>query len=178
MTEAPRPHRVARWLAPLVVALSLLVAPVRAEEADPAAPRAMLEIGGVSVVLIVANGKLHAFADRLEDNAPSIATTLGITMADGKPVSMTRVSDGLFVAPFDPGSRKRDSLLVSVSGSDGAGDAMAEVVYGARGEVTADAGDGLRGKVLIAIVAGLIGLLLGSVIMRRRGTSQAPARTA
>jgi len=167
-------------LAVLALVLCLGGAPARASDGDgdPAAPRATLEIGGVSLVLIAANAKLHVFVDRLEDNAPAAGVRLAVTTAEGRAVGLTEVSGGLFVGPFETNERKRDSFLVSVAGPDGTGDAMTEIAYGVEAETLAAAGDGMRDKVLIAIVAGLIGLVLGTMLVRRRTVKRAAPRPA
>ncbi len=165
-------------LAALAVFFGLAGVPVQAAEGDQAAPRTAVEIGGLSMVLIAANGKLHVFVDRLEDNAPAAQVRLAVTTAEGRAVGLTEASTGLFVGPFDTRERKRDSFLVSVAGPDGTGDAMTEIAYGAADKAMADAGDGLRDKVLIAIVAGLIGLVLGTMLVRRRVVRRATALPA
>lgn len=167
-------------LALLVVIIGLGVVTVHAADGDEnqAAPRSSVEIGGVSLVLITANGKLHVFVDRLEDNAPAAHVRLTVTTAEGRPVGLTEASAGLFVGVFDIGARKRDSFLVSVAGPDGTGDATTEIVYGVDDKVMAATGDGLRDKLLIAIVAGLIGLVLGTMLVRRRSVRRAAPRPA
>lgn len=167
-------------LAMLVVVLGLGVVPAHAADGDEnqAAPRSVVEIGGVSLVLIAANGKLHVFVDRLEDNAPAASVRLAVTTAEGRPVGLTEASTGLFVGPFDTAERKRDSFLVSVAGPDGTGDAMTEIIYGVDDKLMAAGGDGLRDKVLIAIVAGLIGVVLGTMLVRRRSIRRTAPRPA
>lgn len=175
MTRFPR-----LVLATLALMAGLALVPARAEDtdSDPAAPRVALEIGEVSVVLIAANGKLHAFVDRLEDNAPARVDRLTITQANGQSVVMNEASAGLFVGPFEIGGRKRDAFLVSLSGPDAVGEASAEIAYGGAPAAAATAEGGLRDKVLIAIVAGLIGLVLGTMLVRRRIVRRTATRPA
>lgn len=167
-------------LAVLAVVIGLGIVPARAADGDenPAAPRAVLQIGGVSLVLITANGKLHVFVDRLEDNAPAAHVRLAVTTVEGRAVGLTEASTGLFVGPFDSGTRKRDAFLVSVAGPDGTGSATTKIIYGVEDKVLAAAGDELQDKVLIAIVAGLIGVVLGTMLVRRRSVRRAAPRPA
>jgi hypothetical protein len=132
-----------------------------------AAPRTTMDIGGVSVVLIASEGKLFAFLDRLEDNAPVKNGQLTVTTADGKAIAFAPAASGLFVAPFDPGTRARDSFVVSVTSADGAGDATAEIVYKAANAELPVAEGGMRDKILIALAACGIGIVLGSMAVRR-----------
>jgi len=180
MQQRARRHLI-RILMAVVLAVMAAGAPAaRADDSDvtPTAPRSSVEIGGVGVVLIVANGKLHAFADRLDTNAPADDVSVIVTLAEGRALPLVRVTEGLFVGPFDPGTRKRDSFLVSVTGADGTGEAMTEITYDAGTGPVAAAGDGMQDKVLIAVVAGTIGLLLGLLVVRRRGSRQAAERAA
>src|SRR5205807_10505433 len=56
--------------------------PVRADDGGDdgpqAAPRSVVKIGGVSVVLIAANDRLYAFVDRISDNAPAADAQLTV----------------------------------------------------------------------------------------------------
>lgn len=162
-------HRVHYLFAlPLLAALTW-GGPARANADNPnVAPRTTVRIGGISVVLISDSGKLHAFLDRLEDNAPAEDAQLTIVTTDGKPVAMTRASNGLFVAPFDPAGRVRDSFIVSVTAPEGSGDTTAEIAYPAPpGSELSTTDGGLRDKILIALAAAGLGVVLGSVAVRR-----------
>ena len=55
---------------------------------DGAAPRTTVVIGGVSIVLIAANGKLLAFLDRLADNAPVKEAELVVAPTGGQPLAL------------------------------------------------------------------------------------------
>lgn len=171
-----------RLFAVLFLSLALWqpIAARAADQADgePASPRAVVDIGGVSVVLIAAQGRLHAYVDRIADNAPSTDSRITVTTADGRSVAMAPASDGLFVGPFDPGARRRDSFLVSVTGPDATGEALTEIIFAPDGAVSADAAGGPRDKVLIAMVSGLIGLVLGTMLMRRRVVGRPATRPA
>lgn len=157
----------------LTLCLALAVAAPSAANADAAdgdseaAPRTTIDIGGVSVVLIASEGKLFAFLDRVEDNAPVKDGQLTVTTADGKTIAFAPAASGLFVAPFDPGNRTRDSFIVSVTSADGAGDATAEIVYQTANSEPPVAAGGMRDKILIALVACGIGIVLGSMAVRR-----------
>lgn len=171
-----------RLFATLFLSLALLQ-PIAARAADqgdgePASPRAVVDIGGVSVVLIAAQGRLHAYVDRIADNAPSTDSRITITTADGRSVAMAPASEGLFVGPFDPGVRKRDTFLVSVTGPDATGEGLTEIIFASDSAIAAHAGDGMRDKLLIAVVSGLIGLVLGTMLMRRRSVGRPATRPA
>ena len=112
----------------MLVAVAAL--PVRAEEnAAKPSPRTAVEIGGASVVLVAANDKIYAFIDRLEDNAPVADAALSVDLADGSSLKLTRVSDGLFVAPFNRAGHMQDAFMVSLVSPDGTGDGAAEIGY-------------------------------------------------
>jgi hypothetical protein len=116
-----------------VLGLAALLAgggPARADGDGPA-PRATVVIGGVSVVLIAANGKLLAFADRIADNAPASDAELTVTPVGRTPLPLVKAADGLLVAPFDPGSRGRESFSVALRSAEGTGQRAAELVYAA-----------------------------------------------
>ena len=168
------------FAAVLAFGLLLGIAPARAgddDDGNPVAPRVVVEIGGVTVVLIAADGKLHAFVDRVDNNAPADDATLTITTAEGTPVTLNQVSQGLFVGPFALNGRLRDTFVVSVNAAAGTGDAIAEIIYQPPSEsAVAGDGGGFRDKVLIALAAGGIGILLGSMIVRRRGQKRPALR--
>lgn len=80
------------WLQVCRIATLLLLlapfaaAPVRADNDKPSpAPRTVVTIGGVSVVLVVANDRVHVFLDRLADNSPVVEAGLSIKLADNSP---------------------------------------------------------------------------------------------
>lgn len=174
-THAARPlsRLVALALLGLALAgpIAALAPPAHATEAEDStetAPRATMDIGGVSVVLIASEGKLFAFLDRIEDNAPVKDARLTVTTAAGQAIAFAPASTGLFVAPFDPGTRARDTFVVSVTAADGAGDTTAEINYHSKtGAEPPAAEGGMRDKILIALVACGIGVVLGSMAARR-----------
>ncbi len=171
---------------PMLVVLALGALPARAgDDAVQPSPRTAVEIGAASVVLVAANDKIYAFVDRLEDNAPVADSALSVDLADGTRLKLTRVSDGLFVAPFSRNGRMQDAFLVSLVSQDGTGDATAEIAYGdvQAPEVPAFRLD-LRTNGAIALVSGAIGAALSASVMlltlgrRRRGPVSAPAGSA
>ena len=168
---APRLRALALMGATLACLLFAATPPARATEADAgqeSAPRTTMEIGGVTVVLIASEGKLYAFLDRVEDNAPVKDAHLVVTTPNGKAIPFAPASTGLFVAPFDPSTRARDSFIVSVTSADGAGDVTAEIAYHAAASAEPPAEEsGMRDKILIALAAGGIGIVLGSMAVRR-----------
>ncbi len=92
-------------------------------------PRTSVEIGGVSVVLVAAIGKLYAFVDRLDDNAPVVGARLAVSLANGVSLKLSRLADGLFVAPFNRIGHTLDFFLISLASPDGSGDMPAEIGY-------------------------------------------------
>lgn len=166
---------------PMLVVLLLGALPARAgDDAAQPSPRTAVEIGGASVVLVAANDKIYAFVDRLEDNAPLANSALSVDLADGTRLKLTRVSDGLFVAPFNRNGRMQDAFLVSLVSQDGTGDATAEIAYGDVQPPEAPPAFrlDLRTDGAIALVSGAIGAALTASVMlltlgRRR---RVPAR--
>jgi hypothetical protein len=159
----------------LAGSLALAAPPARAagDRSTGPAPRAAVEMAGLSVVLITANGKLHAFVDRQSDNAPAEDATLTVATAEGSAIRLRQTTAGLFVAPFDPGQRQRDTFLIGVTSALGTADAIAEITYRPPGAaVTPPADETLRDRLLIAVLAGGIGLVLGSMAVRRRSQRQ------
>lgn len=153
--------------------------------APPASPRAVVEIGGASVVLVAANDRLYAFVDRLDDNAPVGEAVLSVGLAEASGadlagLALRRVGDGLFVAPFSHAGRGRDAFNVSLASPAGSGDARAEIVYGIEAAPAPPPASGeVRGKALVALAAGAAGAALASaalLLMRRRRAHPAPRR--
>lgn len=143
-----------------------------------AAPRAAVEIQGVGVVLIATNGKLHAFVDRVADNAPLDDAGLFIVLAESRPLSLTRVSPGLFIAPYDPGARRKDHFLISIGGPDGVGDAMAEIGFASTRELPGQgAADDPSTRLQLMVASGVMGLIIGTLGMRWWLLDRAQART-
>jgi hypothetical protein len=145
----------------------LAAMPARAEDDRPKpSPRTVMTIGGASVVLVAANGRLHAFVDGLEDNAPLAAAELAIEMPDGRDLALKRVADGQFVAPFDHAGHLKDAFRVSLSSPVGDGATQAEIAYDDIPPADAASGRiGLRGDIAIALVAGGIGAALATSLM-------------
>jgi hypothetical protein len=160
-------NRTAAVIAIAVVLAALSWLPVRAEDtgARPS-PRTAVEIGGASVVLVAANDKIYAFIDRLEDNAPVSDAALSVDLADGSSLKLTRVSDGLFVAPFSRAGHMQDAFMVSLVSPDGTGDGAAEIGYDdvPAPEVSAVRFD-LRANATVALVAGATGAALATAVM-------------
>lgn len=161
-------------------AMSLLAAlPARADEdALHAAPRTSLNVGGASVVLAAANDRLYAYVDRLADNTPATDALLSIDVADGPSLSLTRVADGQFVAPYTHTGRSQDAFTVSVASAEGNGDGSAQIIYEDVGPAELPpARLDIRVNAAIALVAGALGLALGVSMMliarsrRRRATA-------
>jgi hypothetical protein len=166
-------------LAATLVAASLCLGPARADENAPkASPRAAVEIGGASVVLLSANDKIYAFVDRLEDNAPVTDSALSVDLADGSTLALSRVTDGLYVAPFNRAGHMQDAFMISLVSPDGTGDGAAEIAYDDqppperpgivfdRHYATLAAGAAAVG----AVVAGL-GIFLSRIRRRRRAAA-------
>ncbi len=126
---------------------------------------------------MAANDKIYAFIDRLEDNAPVADAALSVDLADGSSLKLTRVADGLFVAPFNRAGHMQDAFMVSLVSPDGTGDGAAEIGYD---DVPApeiqSVGFDLRANATVAAVAGAIGAALATSVMlltrtRRRRAS-------
>lgn len=158
-------------------------APVRADDGGDndgpkAAPRSVVKIGGVSVVLIAANDRLYAFLDRLSDNAPASDARLTVTPAASAPAAkldMKRATVGLFVAPFDRTGHLRDAFTVSVRSAAGSGQETAELVYDDLPRPVEKATSGL--EVFIALVAGALGAAVALAIVWFRQSRRRPGET-
>lgn len=113
-----RPRRWARSVAVLLalVALCFAAPPVRAEEVGgvDSSPRVALVLDSTSIVVIAARGKLYAFVDGYDDNAP----VSGAEVRIGTPraaLTFQEVSPGIYVSgPYVPPS-VRTPLSVSVT---------------------------------------------------------------
>ena len=148
------------------------------DEAPKPAPRTAIQIGGASVVLIAANDHLYAFVDRVDDNAPVQNADLGIDSADGTSLQVGRVSEGLFVAPFNRAGHMHDAFMVSLRSPEATGDAPAEIAYD---DLPDDSGGDTKvaftSKLWIALVSGGIGAIASALFIfwlrggRRRTTS-------
>ena len=131
------------------------------------APRSAIEIGGVSVVLISTNDKLHVFIDRLADNAPADDAGLTISLTDGADLQLSRVAAGFFVSPFNRAGRMRDAFVVSVKSASGTGEMATEIVYDdLPGEAVAVSSHDIQGKIGIALVAAALGALGAIMVLR------------
>ena len=131
------------------------------------APRSAMEIGGVSVVLISTNDKLHVFIDRLADNAPADDAGVTISLTDGADLQLSRVAAGFFVSPFNRAGRMRDAFVVSVKSASGTGEMATEIVYDdLPGEAVAVSSHDIQGKIGIALVAAALGAMGATMILR------------
>lgn len=184
--QANRNRGLVSWAAAAVLTAVTGLPVAAGESATRPSPRTAVEIGGASVVMVVANEHLYAFVDRVEDNAPLADAVLSVDQADGANLRLTRVSDGLFVAPFNHAGRLRDGFMVSLVSSAGTGDAAAEIGYGDASlpEIPGLRLD-LRANLALALVSGAGGAALASAVMllargRRRGmpVASAPAGSA
>ena len=162
-----------------LAALSAVPAYAEGDAARPA-PRTAVTIGGASVVMVSANDKLYAFVDRLDDNAPVTEAALSIDLADGSNLKLTRVSDGLFTAPFNRAGHMRDAFMVSLVSPDGTGDATAEIGYDdVQTPEAPPVGVDFRGNAVVAGVSALAGAAFAAAVMllsrsrRRRGAASA-----
>jgi hypothetical protein len=130
-------------------------------------PRAAVKIEGVSVILISANDKLHAFIDRIEDNQPDESAEIVVTPEGGEPLNMSVEGKGWFVAPFERGSLKKASFQVSIQSENGRGQANAEIVYD-DDKPRAAPEPGLSGIMLaaVALFAALVGAGIWVLVMQ------------
>ena len=142
------------------------------DDASLASPRAVVEIGGASVVLVFAHGRLNAFVDRLEDNAPIAEAKVTVQRGAGAPLVLGKVATGLFVSPFDPANRASDELTVTLASSDGSGSASATLRYAAAEPTTAapsaPGSASLAEKLAIGLLAAAVAGLLVVLVVRRR----------
>ncbi len=187
----PSTKRASPLLLPLLLAITCLALPFGAladgESNGPPvkpAPRTAIEIGGVSVVLVSANDKLHVFIDRLSDNAPADDAGLSIMLADGTDLLLSRAAGGFFVGPFNRAGRMRDAFMVAVKSASGTGEMGAEIAYDDLPDdaVAAPAHD-IKGKIGIALVAAALGAAGATMVLRwarnrRQGTAGHPAPAA
>jgi hypothetical protein len=109
---------------------------------------------------------------------------LSVDLADGSSLKLSRVSDGLFVAPFSRAGHMQDAFMVSLVSPDGTGDGAAEIGYDdvPTPEVPVARFD-LRSNATVAVVAGAVGAALASSVMlltrtRRRRAANAPVGSA
>ncbi len=148
------------------------------------APRTAIEIGGVSVVLVSANDKLHVFIDRLADNAPADDAGVSVTLADGTDLQLSRAAGGFFVGPFNRSGRMRDAFMVAVKSASGTGEMGAEIAYDDLPDnaVVASSHD-ISGKIGIALAAAALGAAGATLVLRwarnrRHGAAGHPASAA
>ncbi len=134
-------------------------------------PRTAVAIGGASVVMVAANDRIYAFVDRLEDNAPVTDAMLSVDLADGPILKLSRVSNGLFVAPFNHAGHLHDAFMVSLVSQDGTGDMATEIAYD---DVLPPEMPALRfdlGAIgTIALASGAMGAVLAGSAMRLTNT--------
>lgn len=188
MTHIKHPFRRHWRLCAALAFIGLLAAvppgPVRAAAAGDdtsgpkAAPRAVVTIGGVSVVLIAANDRLYAFLDRISDNAPAADARLTVSpaaAAAAAKLDMRRATSGLFVAPFVRTGHLRDAFTVSVRSAAGTGQQTAELVYNDLPRATEKATSGL--EAFIALVAGALGAAMALAIVWFRQSRRRPGET-
>lgn len=153
------------FVAIAVIAAAAWPATARADAVAPS-PRAAVEIGGASVVLVAARDKIYALVDRLDDNAPVAEFALSVDLADGSSLKLSRVSDGLFVAPFTRAGRVQDSFMISLVSPFGSGNGAAEIVYDAAPVREAPTGHFDLRSSAIALVGGPVGALMGGPFLR------------
>src|SRR5260221_2929079 len=186
MTEIKHLFRQRGRLCAAFAFIALLAAvprgPVRAAEdgddsGPKAAPRSVVKIGGVSVVLIAANDRLYAFIARLSDNAPASDARLTVSpaAAAAAKLDMRRATSGLFVAHFVHTGHLRDAFTVSVRSAAGTGQETAELVYGDAPRATEKASSGL--EAFIALVAGPLGAAVALAIVWFRQSRRRPGET-
>jgi hypothetical protein len=131
------------------------------------APRTAIEIGGVSVVLVSANDKLHVFIDRLANNAPADDAGVSIMLADGTDLQLSRAAGGFFVGPFNRAGRMRDAFMVSVKSASGTGEMGAEIAYDdLPDDAVAAPSHDIKGKIGIALVAAALGAAGATMVLR------------
>jgi hypothetical protein len=154
--------------------------PVRADDGGDAdgakaAPRSVVKIGGLSVVLIAANDHLYAFIDRLSDNAPADDARLTVSPAAATAAAkldMKQATAGLFVAPFNRSGHLRDAFTVAVASESGTGQETAELVYDDVPKPVERATSGL--EAFIALVAGALGAAIALAIVWFRQSRRRP----
>lgn len=156
----------------LTGALSLTAAPVLAGGDDGAggrAPRTAMEMCDVGVVLVVGDGRLHAYVDRVADNAPAEDAAITVTRAYSRsPMAMEKVAEGLFTAPYKPGRGVReDNLTVAVTTPAGRCETKTSLVLESASPPPAR-GIGFGRLLTIVLVSGLIGSALTVLLMQRR----------
>ena len=177
--------RNSNFIAVVLLVAVLSIVPAHAnQDAAKASPRGSVVIGGASVVLIAANDRIYALIDRLDDNAPVADAALSVDLSDGSSLSLSRVSNGLFVAPFNHAGRMEDAFMISLASPDGAGDGAAEIQYAdipppEAPPVRFD----LRATAAVTLTVGAAGALLGGGAMllartRRRRAAGSPGGSA
>ena len=136
------------------------------DDAPKPAPRTAIQIGDASIVLIAANDHLYAFVDRVADNAPVRNAELGIDLAGGASLEVSRASDGLFVAPFNRAGHMHDAFMVSLRSSDATGEAQAEIAYDdLPDDSVTDTKAAVVSKLQVALVSGGIGAIASALFM-------------
>jgi hypothetical protein len=145
----------------------------QAEDADSgakAAPRATVQIGDASIVLIAANDHLYAFVDRVDDNAPVADAVLSVASAGGAAIDISRVGDGLFAAPFDRTGRSHDTFKVSLRSAVATGDASAEMAYDDAPDSAAATSAWYSDPLAVAAISASIGAIGAALlVLRLRG---------
>jgi hypothetical protein len=165
-----------------VLLTALSAAPVRAEtDVSKPLPRGSVVIGDTSVVLIAANDKIYALVDRLEDNAPVADATLSVDLANGPGLNLSRISDGLFVAPFNRAGHLEDAFMISLASPDGTGEGAAELQYEDMPAPQTEAVPfDLRGTAAAGLLVGAVGALLAgsAMVLSRTRRRRAAVRLA
>ena len=162
--------RWSRTSAAIVVACCLtVVLPITAranEDSAKPAPRAAIQIGDASIVLIAANSQLFAFVDRTEDNAPLPGAAINIDLPDGTSLPMVQATEGLFAAPFNRAGRMHDAFMVSLRSPEATGNAPAEIAYDdVPDHAPAGGAVALATKLWIAVVSAGIGAFSSALFM-------------
>ncbi len=157
----------------LIGALLLSAAPALAggddDDASNRAPRAAMEMCDLGVVLVVADDRLQAYVDLIADNAPAIDAAITVTRAHSRsPLTMEKVADGLFTAPYKPARGVReDNLTVAVSSPAGRCEKKSTLVLEAASPAPVR-GVGFGRLLTIALVSGLIGSAVTVLLLQRR----------
>lgn len=157
----------------LIGALLLSAAPALAagddDGASDRAPRTAMEMCDLGIVLVVADDRLQAYVDRIADNAPAIDAAITVTRAHSRsPLTMEKVADGLFTAPYKPARGVReDNLTVAVSSAAGRCETKTTLVLESASPAPVR-GVGVGRLLTIALVSGLIGSAVTVLLMQRR----------
>jgi hypothetical protein len=164
----------ALWKTSVAAAIACgLIAIVPIVHASPS-PRAVVEMGGISVVLVAADSKIHAYVDDIVSNAPIDDATLALELRNNDAsLNLQQVSPGLFVAPFIPAGRDRLLVALSRAGTERS-EAVAELVQQDASVALPIDGHAASGHSRLAwLMAGVVMLTaLGAIVL---GARRSPA---